>query len=172
MIPSVAVLDSPPDSGGAGWAVLQLVETAAFVAVTTIERDLLRHAPPVAVFFPAITVEGLPSPLHPLSSYAFTRADQPDHLLVALERSRYVESVLRNGRKVARVSDDDLHKALRSKVREARIEVGQTVLVLAGDWAGIEGKVSDVRSGRVTVLVELRSTRTLVKVAAHEIQFL
>ena len=171
MLLSEAVLDRPV-SGGAGWAVVQLVDTAALVPVATIERDLLRHVPAAQIFFPAITTEGLPSPLHPLSAYAFPRADLADLQLLTLERSRYVEAVLRAGRGLAKITDADLLKSLRAKLRADTLLVGQPVLILAGDWAGIEGKVAQVRGGLVTVYVELRSTRTLVRVAPHELQVL
>lgn len=173
VIPSTTVLDQPM-SKGLGWAVAQLAEPAALVTVATIERDLLRHTPQAEMFFPAVTDDGFPSPLHPLSAYVFALANLPDNILITLERSRYVEGVLRGpgGRKVSKVTDADIQKALRSKLKEDRIEIGQSVIVLSGDWAGIEGKVADVKNGRVTILIELRSTRTLIKLAVHELQFL
>ena len=170
VVPSPSVLDRPV-SGGVGWAVAQLSDTAALVPVATIERDLLRHAPRVELFFPAITVEGLPSPLHPLGAYAFARASLPPAALVALERSRYVEQVLRSGkRELAMVSDVDLQRSLRVKVKEDQLDIGHTVIILSGDWAGLEGRVASVGKGKVTVLVELRSVRTLVTLGVLDVQ--
>lgn len=151
---------------------MQLAEQAALVPVATIERDFKRHAPQVEVFFPAVTAEGLPSPLHPLSSYAFPRANLPAPKIFALESSRYVDTVLRNGssRTLAKVTDAELLLTLKAKPKAQRLAVGDLVQVLAGDWAGLHGRVAEVVQGRVTVYLELFSTRTLVTLALHEIE--
>lgn len=156
-----------------GWVAAQLSDAAAYVKVSVIERDLLVHVPQAELFFPAIADDELPSPLHPLSAYVFSRAALPVPTLARLQRSRFVEAVLRAGRSLAVISDDDLQRSLKVKLRGAQVAVGQRVMVLAGDWAGIEGRVCEVkRNGIVAVYIELRSVATVVAAATHEIQFL
>lgn len=172
MLPSVLVIERPL-SRGAGWATAQLKENAGLVKVPDIERDLTRHLPEGEFFFPAITDEQLPSPLHPLSAYVFILATLPDSKLLKLQNSRYVEAVLRIGRAVARVTDKELTRALRTPVQEETPEVGQHVTILSGDWSGLEGRIADLLGdGRFAILIELRSTRHVVKLKPHEIALL
>jgi len=162
-----------PVSGGAGWAAAQLKDAAGLVKVPDIERDLSRHLPEGEFFFPAITDDRFPSPLHPLSAYVFIIGTLPDTQILKVQHSRFVEAVLRAGRQVARVTDKELRHALRTPLTPQTLGVGEYVTVLAGDWSGLEGRIADVLlDGRFAVLVELRSTRHVVKLKSHEIQLL
>ncbi len=157
----------------AGWAAAQLRDTAGLTPVADIERDLLRHLPNGEFFFPAVTEEALPSPLHPLSAYVFVDGSLPDPQLLKVQQSRFVETVLRIGRKVARITDKELARALRTPQTSAPLEVGQPVIVLTGDWSGLEGRVAEtLDDGRLVVFVELRSTAHVVRVQPHEIQLI
>lgn len=170
VLPSLQVLERPV-SQGAGWAAAQLKEAAGLVKVPDIERDLTRHLPEGQFFFPAITDEQLPSPLHPLSAYVFIMGVLPDTKILKVQSSRYVETVLRDGRTVARVTDKELDRALRTPISDDDFALGEHVTVLAGDWSGLIGRVADMlRDGRFVILIELRSTRQIVKLKRHDIQ--
>lgn len=171
MVSSLPVL-SRPYSGGVGWVAAQLADSAASARVSLIERDLLVHVPTAELFFPAVAEDDLPSPLHPLSAYAFARAATPLTALFRLERSRYVETLLRDGKTPAIISDMDLQRSLRVKVRASAYEVGQRVLLLSGDWSGIDGRICEVKPGLVRVYIELRSVATVVTAPYHEVQLL
>ncbi len=171
MLRSTLVVERPV-SRGVGWAAAQLKEAAGLVKVTEIERDLSRHLPEGEFFFPAITDEQFPSPLHPLSAYVFVLFAFPDSKILKLQNSRYVEAVLRHGHRVARVADKELTLALRARPTVSdSYEMGQFVVVLSGDWSGLEGRIAEVRAdGSLVILIELRSTKHVVKLKPHEVQ--
>lgn len=155
------------------WAAAQLKDMAASELVTVIERDLLRHLPDGTFYFPAVTDDQYPSPLHPLSAYVFVDGVLPDTKILRLQRSRFIETVLRLGRGVARVPEPELRRTLRTPVVPAQTALGRPAIILAGDFSGLEGHIADtLDDGRLAILVELRSISHVVKLLPHEIQVL
>jgi hypothetical protein len=146
------------------WAILQLREGVGLsLSVLELERELRARWPDRQLKFLAIK-QGFLDLDNPLSTYVFI--EPPVDAPVA---SRLVSSVLRDPltRKPVLVSDVDLASM---QPLPPFPPVGSAVLVTAGDFAGLEGVVVDIDAGLCKVLVELWSKKSVLILAANELQ--
>lgn len=146
------------------WAVLQLREGAGLsLSLPELERELRARWPNQQLKFPAVK-QGFLDTDNPLSGYVFI--EPPVDVNTS---TRLVAAVLRDPltRQPVLVSDEDL-AAMRPLPPFP--PVGSTVIVTAGDFAGLEGTVVEVSLDTCKVLVELWSKKSVLVLAANELQ--
>lgn len=156
-------------AGFRGWAVVSLQEFAEGLPLPDLLRDLRRHLPGGTFYFPAFR-KGQLQPDDPLAAYVFVVANRSDRRLLRIERSRYVDRVLclPHSRCISRLTDQELHRMVTPAA--PRLTTGQTVLIQAGDWSGLEGVVVTVLKARVRLRVQLHSRREDVTLPLSDIQ--
>lgn len=146
------------------WAVLQLRDGIGLsLSVQELERELLARWPNRQLKFPA-TKQGHLDLDNPLSAYVFIEPPVETNLA-----TRLVSAVLRDPTThlPVLVSDEDL-AAMRPLPPFP--PVGTTVTVTAGDYAGLEGVVVEIRGKTCKVLVELWSCKQVLILRANELQ--
>ena len=146
------------------WAILQLREGIGLsLSIAELERELQARWPDRQLKFPA-TKQGYLDLDNPLSGYVFIEPPVGTNLA-----TRLVSAVLRDPTTHAPtlISDEDL-AAMRPLPPFP--PPGSTVLVTAGDYAGLEGVVVEVRGKSCKVLVELWSRKAVLVLKANELQ--
>jgi hypothetical protein len=147
------------------WAVLQLRDGLhPSTPVAELEQEFRARWPRNTFHFPAIK-QGRLDMDNPLSGYVFVEPPV-DH---SFERSSLVAAVLKDPttRKPLYVSDDEL-RGMRPLPPFP--PPGASVLVTAGDYSGLEGVVVEVNCATCKVLVELWSKKSVLTLAANELE--
>ena len=146
------------------WAILQLRDGIGLsLSVQELERELLARWPNKQLKFPA-TKQGHLDLDNPLSAYVFIEPPVDTNLA-----TRLVAAVLRDPTTHAPVLVSDADLAAMRPLPPVP-PVGTTITVTAGDYAGLEGVVVEVRGKTCKVLVELWSCKSVLVLRANELQ--
>lgn len=154
-----------------GWVVLELTAKGEKADPTTVQKDIQKVLPESEVFIPAVETQvGDDQVVHYLmNGYAFVREKNPPRprrKYLRLANTKYINSVLQQGGKVAPVPDsyiEDMKEQMRAEVNQG-IGVGDTVEIRSGPYKNIEASVivELPETKEVQVFVQLRSKQTLL----------
>lgn len=153
---------------GDRWIVLELGPKAEGEDPDLIRRSIRHAIKDAEVFIPAaVTTVGEDKVVRYLvEGYAFIRRTQADQIYMRLVGTRYVNSLLMQGRTFATISHGEIER-MRSQVRaesEQGIDVGDTVMINSGPYRQLTAVVHEdiPEHDSVQVFIRLRSKEALV----------
>jgi len=161
------------------WFVLELSKSGDRLVregrFETVLRQCLRCPPEHQVFIPSFTF-GSPQEDDSIffsvaEGYVFLQSGLDESDVFRLEELPFIWKVLSNKdpetgiRVCLSVSDKDLTELRKklSKMISSVLEVGMDVSVIAGEFAGMSGKIIDKSESEVDVFIELRSLKIVCR---------